>query len=80
MAAMTQQIAKPKPTRLQIASVIAVGILPYAAGRVVLITTAVPWLALVGVVVGFCSTTGAFRIRRTANAVAAMQWVIADPI
>ena len=80
MLTKTQQTIKPKPTTLQIVCVFAAGILPYATGLVVLITTEVHWLALVGVAVCFCSTIGAFLLRRIANPVAAKQWLMADPI
>jgi phosphate starvation-inducible membrane PsiE len=64
--------------RSQIFLALATGVLPWAGGLLVTVTSNILWLAVAGVLICGASTTGAYLMRKTSDPVRAKYMLIVD--
>jgi hypothetical protein len=79
-APMAGQTERPKAARLQQFVAISSGLLPYLGGLPVIVTRQIGWLAFAGAVICVISTSVAYVLRKSIDAVAAKQRLLIDPL
>jgi hypothetical protein len=80
MQLMPTQDVRPKPSRLHLTAAICCGLLPYLGGLLVTLTRQIGLLAVAGVAIAAISTSGAYFLRKSADAVTAKQRLMIDPL
>ncbi len=56
------------------------GLLPWASGLLVVLTSDIRWLVLAGVLVSAASSAGMYLLRKSRDSVAAKHWLIVEPM
>src|SRR5947209_4795453 len=77
---MSSPKERPKANRFQRFAAISCGLLPYLGASLVTVTREIGWLAIAGAAICVVSTSGAYALRKSADAVTAKHRLMIDPL